>query len=248
MLKDTTELVRRCKICQEHAKISHLPSEPLTSIISPWPFQQWGLDILKPLPIGRGQCKFAIVVLDYFTKWAEAKPLVTITEQKVRNFIWRSIICRFGIPKALLSDNGKQFDNLKFKNFCAELGIKNYYSSLAHSQSNGQAEVTIRTLKAALKTKLENLKGKWVEYLPEVLWAYITTCKSATRETPSALAFSIEAVAPVKVGLKSSRVEFANAEHNEESLHLNLDLLEKKREYALKRAEDYQRKTARYYD
>ena len=74
-----------------------------------------------------------------------------------------------------MSDKGKKFDNAKFKDFCAELGIKNYYSSPAHPQSNGQAEVTIRTLKAALKTKLEDLKGKWVEYLPEVLWAYRTT-------------------------------------------------------------------------
>ena len=79
-----------------------------------------------------------------------------------------------------MSDNGKQFDNLKLRDFCVELGIKNYYSSPAHPQSNGQAVVTIRTLKAALKTKLEDLKGKWVEYLPEVLWAYRTTCKSAT--------------------------------------------------------------------
>ena len=54
MLKDMTELVRKCKACQEHAKISHLPSEPLTTVTSPWPFQQWGLDILGPLPIGRG--------------------------------------------------------------------------------------------------------------------------------------------------------------------------------------------------
>ena len=69
----------------------------------------------------------------------------------------------------MVLDNGKQFDNAKFIDFCAELRIKNYYSSSAHSQSNGQAEVTIRTLKAALKTKLEDLKGKWVEYLPEVL-------------------------------------------------------------------------------
>ena len=66
--------------------------------------------------MGRGQCKFVIVGVDYFTKWAEAEPLATITEQKVRNFVLRSIICRFGIPKALVSDNGKQFDNLKFKN------------------------------------------------------------------------------------------------------------------------------------
>ena len=180
MLKDATELVRKCKVCQEHAKISHLPLEPLTSITSPWPFQQWGLDILGPLPIRGGRCKFIIVAVDYFPKWAKAEPLVTITEQKVRNFVWRSIICRFGIPRALVSDNGKQFGNPKFRDFCAELGIKNYYSSLAHPQSNGQAEVTIRTLKEVLKTKLENLKGRWVEYLPEVLWAYRTTRKSAT--------------------------------------------------------------------
>ena len=148
----------------------------------------------------------------------------------------------------MVSDNGKQFDNLRFKNFCAEIGIKNYYSSPAHPQFNRQVEVTIRTLKEALKTKLENLKGKWVDYLPEVLWAYRTTRKFATQETPFALAFGIEAVAPVEVGLKSPRVEFANAEHNEESLRLNLDLLEEKREQALKRVEDYQRKTTRYYN
>ena len=171
ILKDATDLVKKCRICQEHAKISRLPSEPLTSITSPWPFQQWGLDILGPLPLGKGQCKFIIVAVDYFTKWVEVEPLATITEQKIHNFVWQAIICRFGIPRALVSDNGKQFDNAKFTDFCAELGIKNYYSSPAHPQSNGQAEVTIRTLKAALKTKLENLKGKWVEYLPEVLWA-----------------------------------------------------------------------------
>ena len=50
VLRDATELVRKCKVCQEHAKISHLPSEPLTSVTSPWPFEQWGLDILGPLP------------------------------------------------------------------------------------------------------------------------------------------------------------------------------------------------------
>ena len=88
-----------------------------------------------------------------------------------------------------MSNDGKQFDNPKFRDFCAELKIKNYYSSPANPQSNGQAEVTIRTLKAALKTKLEDLKGKGAEYLPEVLWANRTTRKSATQETPLALAF-----------------------------------------------------------
>ena len=79
-----------------------------------------------------------------------------------------------------------------------------------------------------MKTKLEDLKGKWVEYLPEVLWAYRTTRESATQETPFALAFGTEAVALVEAGLESPRVKFAKVGHNEESLRLNLDLLEEK--------------------
>ena len=248
ILKDATDLVKKCRICQEHAKISRLPSEPLTSIMSPRPFQQWGLDILGPMPIGKGQYKFIIVAVDYFTKWARGEPLATITEQKIRNFVWRAVICRFGIPRALVSDNGKQFDNAKFIDFCAELGIKNYYSSPAHPQSNGQTEVTIRTLKTDLKTKLEDLKGNWVEYLPEVLWAYRTRQKSATRETPFSLAFGTEAVAPVEVGIKSPRIELASVEHNDEALRLNLELLDEKREQVLRRTKDYQKKTARYYN
>ena len=186
--------------------------------------------------------------MDYFTKWAEAEPLATIIEQKIRNFVWRAIICRIGISRALVSDNGKQFDNAKFRDFYAELGIKNYYSSPAHPQSNGQAKVTIRTLKVALKTKLEDLKGNWVEYLPEVLWVYRTTQKSATQETPSALAFGTEAVALVEVGIKSPRIELASVEHNDEALRLNLELLDEKHEKVLRRTEGYQRKTARYYN
>ena len=147
-----------------------------------------------------------------------------------------------------MSDNGKQFDNPKFRDFYAELGIKNYYSSPAHPQSNRQAEVTIRTLKAALKTKLENLKGKWVECLLEVLWAYRTMGKSATQETPFAMAFGTEAVAPIEVGVRSPRIEFASIERNEEALRLNLNVLEEKREQVLKHVEDYHRKTTRYYD
>ena len=98
-----------------------------------------------------------------------------------------------------------------------------------------------------LKDKLY-LKGKWVEYLLEVLWAHRTTCKSATQETPFALAFSIEAVALIEVRLKSPRNEFASTKQNKEVLRLNLDLLEEKHEQVLKRIDDYHRKTARYYD
>ena len=69
-----------------------------------------------------------------------------------------------------------------------------------------------------------------------------TTRKSTTQETPFTLAFGAKAVVPIEVGLKSPRVEFANAEHNEEILRLNLDLLDEKCEQVLRRTEDYGRK------
>ena len=81
-----------------------------------------------------------------------------------------------------------------------------------------------------------------------MLWAYRTTSKSATQKTPFALAFGTEAVAPVEVGLKSPMIELASVEHNDEALRLNLDLLDEKCEQILKRTEDYQRKTTRYYN
>ena len=60
-------------------------------------------------PIAMRQLKFLVVRIEYFTKWVEAEALTTITEKNVQSFIWRSIICRYGIPSVLVSDNGKQF-------------------------------------------------------------------------------------------------------------------------------------------
>ena len=92
---------------------------------------------MGPFPIALRQLKFLIVGIDYFTKWVEAETLATITKKNMRSFVWRSIICRFGILKILVSDNEKQFDNDSFCDFCSQLGIRNHYSSPAHPQANG---------------------------------------------------------------------------------------------------------------
>ena len=99
----------------------------------------------------------------------EAEPLATIAEKSIRTFVWRNIICRYGIPRVLVSDNGKQFDNSAFRDFCSELGIKNHYASPAHSQANRQVKVTNRTLLKIIKTRLEGAKGIWPDELPSVL-------------------------------------------------------------------------------
>ena len=203
--KDSKEFSKCCDKCQRFATVPRLPPENLTSITSPWPFSQWGVDLIGPLPPARSQLRFAIVAVDYFTKWAEAEPLATITEAKTTNFIWKNIICRFGVPHAIVSDNGKQFDNARFRDFCAELGIKNFFSSPGHPQANGQVEAVNKIIKKNIKTKLENHKGAWADELPQVLWAYRTTARNSTGETPFSLTFGTEAVLPVDMEVPSYR-------------------------------------------
>ena len=135
-------------------------------------------------PNGSTTLKFLVMGIDYFTKWVEAETLATITEKNIRSFVWRCIICRFGIPRVLVSDNGRQFDNDYFRDFCSQLGIKNHYSSSAHPQANGQVEVTNQSLLKIIKTQLVGAKGIWPEELPSILWAYRTTARTPTGEMP----------------------------------------------------------------
>ena len=69
---------------------------------------------MGPFLLGKKQLIFLIVATDYFTKLAEAKPMATIIEAKVTSFVWKNIICKFRVPRIIILDNAKQFDNPKF--------------------------------------------------------------------------------------------------------------------------------------
>ena len=164
----------------------------MTAITSPWPSAQWGIDIIRPLPQGKRQVKFLLVTIDYFIKWVQVEALATITEAKVQSFVCKNIVCRFGIPHTIISNNGRQFDSQGFKSFYSSLGIKNKYSSLRHPQANWQNKVMNRTLLKIIKARLVGVKGVWPEELPIVLWAYRTTARTRTGETPFNLTYGIE--------------------------------------------------------
>uniref|UniRef100_A0A2N9F1K7 Uncharacterized protein n=1 Tax=Fagus sylvatica TaxID=28930 RepID=A0A2N9F1K7_FAGSY len=218
MKADAYQFAQRCDKCQRFANLLHSPPVELVPMTAPWPFAQWGLDIMGPFPIGRRQLKFL------------------------------AVICRFGIPRVLVSDNGKQFDNPRFKQFSQELGIHNHYSSPGHPQANGQVEVTNRSLLKLIKTRLEGAKGLWPEELPSILWAYRTTVRIPTGETPFRMTFGSEAVVPVEIGLTTLRTSIYDEQKNEEQLRLNLDLTDEVRETAEARMKRYQEKMARHYN
>uniref|UniRef100_A0A2N9H7Q3 Uncharacterized protein n=1 Tax=Fagus sylvatica TaxID=28930 RepID=A0A2N9H7Q3_FAGSY len=91
LLHDATQYVKTCDKCQRFANIPRVPPEEITPITSPWPFAQWGLDIMGPFPVGTKQAKFLVVAIDYFTKWVEAEPLATISEKNVKSFVWKAM-------------------------------------------------------------------------------------------------------------------------------------------------------------
>ncbi len=84
------------------------------------------------------------------------------------------------------------------------MGIKNSLSFLGYLESNGQAEVSNKVILSGIKRKLEAEKGKWVEELPSVLWTHRTTVRKSTGEMPFALAFGVEAVIPLEVGMPTT--------------------------------------------
>ena len=84
---DIKAYVKACDKCQRYNNIPRQPSEYLTPMVAPWPFAQWGIDILSPFPMGMRKMKLFVVGIDYFTKWVEAEPMARITEQNVRSFI-----------------------------------------------------------------------------------------------------------------------------------------------------------------
>nr|KYP65243.1 Transposon Ty3-I Gag-Pol polyprotein [Cajanus cajan] len=133
------------------------------------------MDILGPFPPAKGQLKFLLVAIDYFTKWIEACPLAKITTENIQRFTWRNIICRFGIPHTLVTDNGRQFIAQGFEDFLRELGIKHLPTLVEHSQTNGQAEAANKVILWELKKRLGNAKGQWPDELPSILWAYHCT-------------------------------------------------------------------------
>ena len=74
-----------------------------------------------------------MVATDYFSKWIEAEAFALIKDKDVTQFIWKNIVCRFGIPRSIVSDNGPQFDSRVYINFYHELKIKNLYSTSRYS-------------------------------------------------------------------------------------------------------------------
>ncbi|KAL0289037.1 UNVERIFIED_CONTAM: hypothetical protein Scaly_2714600 [Sesamum calycinum] len=111
MVKDCIDYARRCQACQFHANLIHQPPEPLHPTVVSWPFDAWGLDVVGPLTKSSGGHLYILAATDYFSKWAEAITLKEVKKENVADFIRTHIIYRYGVPRYIITDNGKPFCN-----------------------------------------------------------------------------------------------------------------------------------------
>ncbi|XP_022014185.1 uncharacterized protein LOC110913669 [Helianthus annuus] len=158
---DAVKELRKCSGYQRHAPKTMRPKNELVPVTTAWPFQQWGIDMVGPFPEAPGAVKFIIVAVYYFTKWVEAKTLASTTSAVVKRFIWEQIICRFGLPLRIITDNGTNFAADDLERWFKELNIEHTFSSVAHPQGNGQVEAVNKSIVDGIKARLGE-KKTWV--------------------------------------------------------------------------------------
>ncbi|GLJ43441.1 hypothetical protein SUGI_0902990 [Cryptomeria japonica] len=202
MEKDSYQFVKKCKQCQIHGDLIHVPAQELQPIASSSPFCQWGLDLIGKIhpPSSNGH-KFIITAIEYFTKWIEAVPLTQVTRKQIATFILNYIICRYGIPVSIIIDNGHPFKNKDVRELCDRFHISHCFSTPYYPQGNGQGEASNKTILKILKKTVDDAGRNWHIQLKLALWAYRTSVRTPTGATPYSLVYGAEAILPIEVKL-----------------------------------------------
>ncbi|XP_015077301.1 uncharacterized protein LOC107021202 [Solanum pennellii] len=251
MVKDCLYYARKCNACQYHANFIYQPPKVLHPTIASWPFDAWGLDIVGPLPKSSGGHLSILAATDYFSKWAEVVAFKEVKKENVANFIRVNIIYRFGVPRYIITDNGKPFDNKLMNKICDLFDFKHRKSSMYHAAANGLAEAFNKTLCNLLKKVVSKSKRDWHEIMEEALWAYRTTYRTPTQATPYSLAFGVEAVLPLERQIPSLRLAIQEGLTEEENARLRLaelEALDEKRLEAQQNLECYQARLSRAFN
>ena len=184
MLKDVVKHVGECETCQRSKGArQQLPTQPVDVPYYPW--SHVSVDHVGPLPTTDRGAVYLLVVVDRFTRYAEAFPMNTDpTAADTAEIIVNNIVCRYGLMHVLQSDRGAPFVSQLAAQVYSRLGIRQVKTAAFHPQSNGVVEVLNRTLKSTLRLWANENQSDWDVLLPYALFAYNTATHSLHNETP----------------------------------------------------------------
>nr|GEV88853.1 reverse transcriptase domain-containing protein [Tanacetum cinerariifolium] len=176
-----------CDSTPWQGKISQRDEMPQNAIQVCEIFDVWGIDFMGPFPSSKGN-KYILVVVDYLSKWVEAKALPTNDARVVVKFL-KSLFSRFGIPRAIISDRGTHFYNDQFTRVMIKYEVTHRLATAYHPQTSGQVEVSNHGLKCILKRTVGENRASWSDKLDDALWAFCTAFKTPIGCTPYKLVY-----------------------------------------------------------
>lgn len=185
------QIVSECEICGVNKLNNPNPRHEIHPIPVETRLSDWHVDFIGPLQTTSLGNKYILIFVDRLTKWVEAFPLKEQTAEATANIFVNKIISRFGIPKSIHSDQGRQFESLLFNQTCEILGIRKTRNSPYHPQGNGQAERFVRTLKDKLRNLVQNNDKEWDELIDIALMTIRVTINESTKMSPFELVYGI---------------------------------------------------------
>ena len=125
-------------------------------------------------PTASKEHRFILVAIDYFTKWVKAASFASVTKNVEAQLIKHNLICRYGIPEGIISDNGANLNNALIIKLCMQFKIKHHNSSPYRPTMNGTVEVANKNIKKIVQKTVVTYKD-WHEMLPFSLHGYRTS-------------------------------------------------------------------------
>ena len=197
--RDVEKFCRRCTNCCTYFRGKLPRSAPLQPMLTGAPFERLHVDLTGPHVRSRRGSVYIVTCMDPFTKWAEAFPAPNKEAATVARILVEQVICRLGVPLAIISDRGKKGDGQLMSEICKLLGVDKLRTTAYKPSSNAAVERFHRTMNSMLGRMVEENQRDWDTMLPYVMAAYRSSRHEATQCTPNYLMLGREVRAPVDI-------------------------------------------------